>query len=69
MGTYVVVVEQQAAGTFVWTACTPSLEDFGQANVDVPLDVDCLPLLGQDICLEVLLDLLNFTDGLSPGKS
>ena len=49
MGTsYVVMVEQQAAGAFVWTACTPSLEDFGRANVDIPLDVDCLPLLEQD---------------------
>ena len=24
----------------VWTACTPSLDDLGQANVDVLLDVD-----------------------------
>ena len=30
---------------FVWTPCSPSLEGLGQANVDVPLGVNCLPLL------------------------
>ena len=45
MGTCVVVLDQQTAGAVVWTTCTPSLEDLGQANVDVPLGVDCLPLL------------------------
>ena len=44
MGTCDVVVEQQAVGTVVWMACTPSLEDLGQANVNVPLIGDCLPL-------------------------
>ena len=29
----------------VWTACTPSLEDLGQAGVDVSLGVDCLLLM------------------------
>ena len=48
MGTCTVVVEQQAAGAVVWTTCTPSLQDFGQANVDVPLGVDRLPLLEWD---------------------
>ena len=32
------------AGLFVWTPCSPSLEDLGQANVDVPLGVNCLPV-------------------------
>ena len=35
MATCIVVVEQQAAGTVVLAACTPGLEDLGQANVDV----------------------------------
>ena len=48
MGTCTVVVEQQAAGAVVWTTCTPSLQDLGQANVDVPLGVDRLPLLQRD---------------------
>ena len=82
MGTCVVMAEQQAAGASVWTSCAPSLEDLEQANVDVPLGVDCLPLLKRNrghvtgfgeedaiICLEVLLDLLNFTSGLSPERS
>ena len=74
-------VEQQAA--CVWTACASSLEDLGQAGVDGPLGVDCLPRLERDrghvpdlarktaaICLEVLLDLLNFTGiGSRPGKN
>ena len=29
----------------VWTTCSPSLEDPGQANVDVPLGEACLPLI------------------------
>ena len=33
------------AELFVWTPRSPSLEDVGQANVDVPLGVICLPLL------------------------
>ena len=45
MGTCDVVVEQQAVGTVVWMACTPSLEDLGQANVDVPLGITRLPIL------------------------
>ena len=45
MGTCVVVVKRQAAGAVVWTAYTPSLEDFGQAGVDVPSGIDCPPLL------------------------
>ena len=82
MGTCIVVVEQHAAGAVVWKACTPSLEDFGRANVDVPLGIDRLPLLEPDrghmiglakktaiICSEVPLDFLNFTGGFSPGKS
>ena len=28
---------------FVWTTCSPSLKDLGQANVGVPLGVNCLP--------------------------
>lgn len=32
----VVVAEQQAAGAGVWMARAPSLEDLGQAGVDVP---------------------------------
>ena len=47
MGTCV-VVEQQAAGAVVWTACAPGFEDRGQAGVDVPLNLDCLPLLERD---------------------
>ena len=43
-----VVVEQEAAGAGVWTVCTPGLKDLGQANVDVPLGVDCLPLPERD---------------------
>ena len=43
--TCMVVVEQQAAAAVVWTACTPSLEDLGQAGVDVSLVVDCLLLM------------------------
>ena len=43
MGTCVLVVKQQAAGAFA--RC---LEDLGQANVNVPLGVDCLPLLEQE---------------------
>ena len=35
-------------GTGVWTACAPSLEDLGLADVDVPLGGDCLPLLEED---------------------
>ena len=45
MSTCVVVVEQQAAGAVVLTACSPSLEDLRQANADVPVGVDCLPVL------------------------
>ena len=30
---------------FIWTTCSPSLEDLGKANVDVQLGVDSLPLL------------------------
>ena len=48
MGTCIVGVEQQAVGAIAWSASTPSLEDLGQVNVNVPLDVDCLPLLEQD---------------------
>ena len=48
MWALVVEVEQHAAGTAVETACTPCLEDFGQAGVGVSLRVDCLPLLGRD---------------------
>ena len=44
----VAVVEQQAAGAVVWTACTPSLKDLEQANVDVLLGVGCLLLLERD---------------------
>ena len=33
------------AGLIVWMSCSPSLEDLGQANVDVPLGVNCRPLL------------------------
>ena len=70
----------------VWTVCGPSLEDLGQAGVDVhdvPLGVNVnvnrLPLLERHrarsheriqrlnktaiICLEPLLELLNFTAG------
>ena len=77
MGTCVLVVKQQAAGAFA--RC---LEDLGQANVDVLLSADYLPLLERNrghktrlakntviICLGVLLELSNFTGGLSPGKS
>ena len=39
-------MEQQVVGAVVWTACSPNLEDLGQANVVVPLGVDSLPLLG-----------------------
>ena len=45
LGTCLVVVEQQAVGAVVWTACTPGLEDLGQAR-DVPLGVDCLLVWG-----------------------
>ena len=71
----VVFVDQQAAGNVAWMARSPSLEDLGWANVDVLLGVDCLPLLewgrGKTaiMSLQVLLDLLNFTGRLSPGKS
>ena len=78
MGTCVVVVEQQAAGAVVWTACSPHLKDIGQANVNMPLGVDCLPLLewnrgrmtefGEDAIISLKV-LLCFTDGLLPGKS
>ena len=44
MGTRVGAVEQQTAGAVVWTACAPNPEHRGQAGVDVPLVVDCLPL-------------------------
>ena len=37
-------------GSFVWTPCSPSLKGLGQANVDVPLGVNCLPLLEQGRC-------------------
>ena len=47
IGTCIVVVEQQAAFAVVWTACTPKLKDLMQANVDVPLGVDYLPLLAR----------------------
>lgn len=40
-----VVTEQQAAGAVIWTACTPSLDDLRQTNIDVPLGVDSLPVL------------------------
>ena len=43
----VVVVEQQTVGAVFRMVCSPSLGDLGQANVDVPLSVDCLPLLEQ----------------------
>ena len=46
--TCVVVVERQAAGAGVWTACIPNLEDLGQAGADIPFGVDCLPLLERD---------------------
>ena len=46
--TFVVMEEQQTADALVWTEFTPSLEDLGQAGVDVTYDVDCLPLLEQD---------------------
>ena len=45
MGTGVVAVEQQTAGAVVWTACTPSLKDSGQVNVNVQVGGDRLPLL------------------------
>ena len=38
------MVVQQAAGAVVWTACSLSLKDLGQANVDVPPGVDSLCL-------------------------
>ena len=34
-------------GAVVWTTCSQSLKDLGQANVDVPLGIACLPLLEQ----------------------
>ena len=33
----------------VWTACTPSLDDLGQANVDVPLSVAFLFWSGVEV--------------------
>ena len=78
---WALVVEQQAVGTVVWTAYSPSLKDFGQANVDVPLTNDCLSFLEKDgghmtrsgeedyDHLEALLDLFKFTGGLSSGTS
>ena len=75
------MVEQQAACAAVWTACTPSLEDSGQAHADVTLGVDRPPLLDRnkghitrldkedrDDLFEFLVDLLNSAGGLSPGK-
>ena len=45
MGTCIVVVGHQAGDAAVWMACASILEDLGKADVDVPLGVDCLPLL------------------------
>ena len=55
------------------------MEDLGQANVDVPLGVGCLPLLergkshttgfGEEDCGYLILDTLNFRGRLSPVKS
>ena len=45
MGTCVVVMRRQTAGDVVWTMCILSLEDLGQANLDVSLGVDSFPLL------------------------
>ena len=42
------MAEQRDAGAVVWTACTPSVEDLGQADVDATLGVGCLPLLERD---------------------
>ena len=46
MGTCIVVVGHQAGDAAVWMACASILEDLGKADVDVPLGVDCLRLLG-----------------------
>ena len=48
MGTCVVVVEQQATGDNVWTACAPILENFGLVGVEVPLGIDHLSLWEPD---------------------
>ena len=72
-----------AVGHGCWTPCTPSLEDLGQANVDVQLGIGCLRLLGRDRgfmtgseeedqdhhLFGVLLDFLNVTDEFPPRKS
>ena len=42
------MAEQQTAGSRVWMARAPSLEDLGQAGVDVPLGGDGLPFLERD---------------------
>ena len=68
-------------GTVGWTSRSPSPKDLWQTNV-VPLGGDCLPpWSGAEVawpnlakkttimCLEVLLDLSNFTGGLPSVKS
>ena len=71
LGTCVVVVGQNAVGAGIWTACTTSLKNLEQANVD-ERNSDHMNGFGEkdrDIYLEVPLGLLNITGGLSPGKS
>ena len=82
VSTGVVVVEQQVLGSTAWAALAPLLEDLGQAVVDIPIGVDCLPVLERyeaiwpdlekkhgTICFATLFDPLNFTGGASPGKT
>ena len=47
-------------------------EDLGEPGVDAPLGSDCLSLLGRSkrrITEFGLLDFLNFTGGVPPGRS
>ena len=48
VGACVVVMQQQAAGASVWRACVLSLYDSRQADFDVRLSIDSLPLLERD---------------------
>ena len=41
----IVVVEQQALGSTVWAALAPLLGDLVQVVVDIPIGVDCPPVL------------------------
>ena len=60
------MVVQQTTGASFWMACTPSLKDLGQLNVNVPLSIECLPVLTEhwmsscpDSALNVFLSWLS----------